>query len=280
MKKCSFIQISASLLSLLSVQCLPATTTTTSGTPGHGKDVSEGKSSTVQTMGILSESNCQGSQMVWDKASQPNPWQKLSLAQNLNLYQNVWQSDKVSAGGKSQITCSKFNGASLSWSNTFAFPCAPQDKNQVKTYANAAWAGKPIQLTAVQSFKSSWNWTLTQASPDLVMDVSYDIFLTTQIWPAAVGGAKPSGTLAGVLKVGTYEFEVWQGTVNVPVISLIPSNPQTRYTGFQADLKAILLQLQAYGLSKDEFVLSVGAGIEVFTGSGKFDTSSYTIDLF
>lgn len=162
MKKCSFIQISASLLSLLSVQCLPATTTTTSGTPGHGKDVSEGKSSTVQTMGILSESNCQGSQMVWDKASQPNPWQKLSLAQNLNLYQNVWQSmshsplslpslaliitpmtltrfgllpagDKVSAGGKSQITCSKFNGASLSWSNTFAFPCAPQDKNQVKT---------------------------------------------------------------------------------------------------------------------------------------------------
>jgi len=245
-------------------------------------------------MGALSESNCQGNQMKWDKDTQANSWQKLSLAERFTVYQNVWQNTKVSSGGKSYITCSKFNGVSLAWSNIFAFPCAQQDNNQVKSYANAAWAGKPIQFSAVQSFQSSWGWKLSQESSDLVMDVSYDIFMTTQpgctgqpcasreimIWLAAVGGAKPAGSKSGVLKVGNYQFDVWQGTVNVPVISLIPSDPNTRYTGFRGDMKNILLQLVQYGLKQDEYILSVGAGLEVFKGSGKLDTSSYTIELF
>jgi hypothetical protein len=123
--------------------------------------------------------------------------------------------------------------------------------------------------------------------------------LFEQIWLAAIGGARPAGTRSpvngnptGTIKVGgKYEFQVWQGTVNVPVISIFPAEEGRRYTSFKADLKKVLSELplltashlsskpshfkplvyffcsetlQAFGIAKDEYILSVGAGIEIF----------------
>jgi hypothetical protein len=58
-------------------------------TPSLGTDLTHGGNNLMQTMGAVDESNCQGNTMTWDKSK--TPWEKLQLAQNLNLYQNIWQ---------------------------------------------------------------------------------------------------------------------------------------------------------------------------------------------
>ncbi|KAA1089728.1 hypothetical protein PGT21_028288 [Puccinia graminis f. sp. tritici] len=299
MKHASFFQIASSLLSLVSVECLPAKNEVVVP-PSTTTDLTRGGNNLMQTMGEVDESSCRGNTMTWDKSK--TPWEKLQLAQNLNLYQNIWQANKVLDSGMSDITCRAFNKGSVSWKNKFHMPCSPQDNNQVKTYTNVAWAGSPVPLKSAKIFNTTWNWKFLEESSDLVLDVSYDIFLTkdpsctsqdcasreVMIWLGALGGARPAGTRSpvngnptGTLKVGgKYEFQVWQGTVNVPVISIFPAEEGRRYTSFKADLKKVLKTLQAFGIAKDEYILSVGAGIEIFKGKGTFATSEYTIDLY
>ncbi|POW18117.1 hypothetical protein PSHT_06223, partial [Puccinia striiformis] len=211
----SILQVAASILSLVSVECLPAKNSVIA--PGtSGTDLTHSKNGLMQTMGQVQESNCAGNTMSWSKNK--TPWEKLQLASNLNLYQNVWQANKVLDSGMSDITCSSFNQGSLKWTTKFHMPCNPSDNNQVKTYTNVAWAGTPVPIKNAKIFNVTWEWKLTEESPDLVADVSFDIFLTkdpncrkqecasreVMMWLGAIGGAKPAGQPAspGTVKIG------------------------------------------------------------------------------
>ncbi|OAV88779.1 hypothetical protein PTTG_06695 [Puccinia triticina 1-1 BBBD Race 1] len=253
-------------------------------------------------MGAAQPSNCQGQKMTWTKSNPGSSWGKLQLAQNLNLYQNVWRQNIVTESGKSEITCNTFNGGILSWDTKFSMPCKTEHNNMVKTYTNVAWAGQEtIQVKNLKAFKSAWKWKLMDPSPDLVADVSYDIFFSkdpncrtqdcasreAMVWLGAIGGAMPAddspanGNPKPIITVGRkYEFQVFQGTVVVPVISIIPAEKGRSFTSFEADFKGILSQLTAFGLSPDEYIVSVGAGIEIFKGSGTLQTRKYSLELY
>ncbi|PLW46979.1 hypothetical protein PCANC_06516 [Puccinia coronata f. sp. avenae] len=278
-RKSSFLQISASLLVLVSVKCLPATS----------DPAQDGIS---KTMGQVHESACKGNTMLWTKSN--TNWQSLKLADSFTLYQNVWQGDKVLDGGKSEIICDSFQQGSLAWRTDFAMPSAPQDDNQVKAYTNVAWAGDSIQLKQLNTFNTVWDWKLSNESKDLVADVSYDIFLASHreckeqkcasrevmIWLSAINGAKPAGTRVGTIQVGSEQFQVWQGTVNVPVVSIFPVDADRQINSFKADFKELLKKLDQFGVLQDEYIVSVGAGVEIFKGSGNLTTSKYTIELY
>ncbi|OAV88136.1 hypothetical protein PTTG_09307 [Puccinia triticina 1-1 BBBD Race 1] len=303
MKQAYFFRFTASLLALVSVDGLPADPSgTDQSKPGHDA---------VKTMGKLQESNCKGNKITWNKGQ--SPWQKVALAERLTLYQNVWQSQKVKDGGKSEITCQTFTQGNLAWQVVFDLPSADQDKDQVKAYTNVAW-GVPqidqgsqaqplhLQVKNAKKFSTTWDWKLTDQSTDLVADVSYDIFLSTQpdcvkqecasreimIWLSAIGKARPAGQRqaingnpAGTIKINEkYEFQVWQGNTQVPVISIFPAEDSGKYTSFSGDLKELLKNLGSFGVSQDEYFVSVGAGIEIFKGQGKLTTSKYSLELF
>ncbi|KAA1093203.1 hypothetical protein PGT21_028537 [Puccinia graminis f. sp. tritici] len=270
---------------LLLLKCVPASKQAASPTaPGTELGRGGGGNNLLQTMGPVQESNCRGNKMTWTK-SKAN-WEKLQLAKNLNLYQNVWQAKKVTDPAMSDITCNSFNQGALSWQTKFSMPCNPQDNNQVKTYTNVAWAGTPVAIKAAKVFTTAWDWKFTEESADLVLDVSYDIFLTkdpncrsqdcasreVMVWLGSLGKARPAGARVpvngsptGTIKSGgKYEFQVWKGVVNVPVISIFPAEEGRRFTSFSGDLKKLLQSLAPFGVSQDEYILSVGAGIEIF----------------
>jgi hypothetical protein len=69
-----------------------------------------------------------------------------------------------------------------------------------------------------------------------------------QVWLSAIGGARPAGARAqangGTLKLGgKYEFQVWQGTSQVPVVSVFPAQDNQKFTSFSADMKELLSKL-------------------------------------
>ncbi|POW00257.1 hypothetical protein PSTT_13229, partial [Puccinia striiformis] len=285
--------IAASLLSLVSVECLPAKNSVIA--PGtSGTDLTHSKNGLMQTMGQVQESNCAGNTMSWSKNK--TPWEKLQLASNLNLYQNVWQgaisTNKVLDSGMSDITCRLVE---MDNQVPHALQSQRQQPGQDLHQCSLGWNSGPIKNAKI--FNVTWEWKLTEESPDLVADVSFDIFLTkdpncrkqecasreVMMWLGAIGGAKPAGQPAspGTVKIGgKYDFQVWQGKVNVPVVSIFPSDVTRRYTSFKADLKRALHKLTQYGVGEDEYIMSVGAGIEVFKGSGTLRTSNYIIDLY
>jgi hypothetical protein len=89
MKQTSVFQIVTTLLTLGAVKCVPASKQAASPS-APGTDLSRGGGNNLlQTMGPVEESNCRGNKMTWTKNKVA--WEKLQLAKNLNLYQNVWQ---------------------------------------------------------------------------------------------------------------------------------------------------------------------------------------------
>ncbi|POW00258.1 hypothetical protein PSTT_13220 [Puccinia striiformis] len=287
MNKNSFYQLAGCIFLCLQVwvECLPSTPTT----PGSDQST-EADRNLAKTMGKLFESNCHGNIIRWDKDPTNSPWGKFQLADSLNLYLNIWQNQKVLDGGKSDILCSRFRKGDLVWKTKFDMPSAPQDNNQVKAYTNVAWVRpETLQLKNVKVFNSVWDWKLSEQSQDLVADVSYDIFLSKDpgckeqtcasreimIWLSAIGGAKPAGQKQGTIKIGSeYEFQVWQGTAGVPVVSIFPAQENRKFDAFKGDFKDIIQKLGQFGVSQDEFIVSVGAGIEIFKGKGELATPS------
>jgi hypothetical protein len=75
--------------------------------------------------------------------------------------------------------------------------------------------------------------------------------LLEQIWLGSLGKARPAGARVpvngsptGTIKSGgKYEFQVWKGVVNVPVISIFPAEEGRRFTSFSGDLKKLLRKL-------------------------------------
>jgi hypothetical protein len=90
MKQSPIFQIAAFLFIIAAVECHPATKTIVTPAPGTDPNGGTGQFALTQTMGETSENSCRGNKMTWKKGQAS--WEKLQLATNLNLYQNVWQS--------------------------------------------------------------------------------------------------------------------------------------------------------------------------------------------
>lgn len=248
-----------------------------------------------QTMGPVTPNGC-SKDMDWS-VGKPS-FDKDQVAERLTVYNNVWSAQSAAGGSKQSVKCHSYRAGKINWSTSLAFTSTnPSLDNQVKSYSNVGWAGKSIQISALKTFLTTWTWSLKAESPNLVADVSYDIFTSKSgtcsgqgggcasheimIWLVAKGGAAPAGAKTGkTVSIGSrYEFDVWKGVVGgIPVISLVPVGGKA-YRNFNGDLKPLLQKgLTQFGLDPDEFIATVGSGIEPFKGSATL-VSEYTLRL-
>ncbi|KAG0145087.1 hypothetical protein CROQUDRAFT_94312 [Cronartium quercuum f. sp. fusiforme G11] len=212
----------------------------------------------MSTMGPVTPTGC-SKFMEW-KAGKPS-YDKDQLAERLALYNNVWGASSTSSDSMQSVKCDKYEEGTVSWTTTLSFKSGnPSLDNQVKSYSNVAWYGKPVQISALNKFTTSWNWKLTEESTDLVADVSYDIFTSKSsscsgqgggcasheimIWLVSKGGATPAGSKVPkkTVTIGkNHEFEVWKGVVGgIQVISLVPVQGKA-YQRFKGNFIPLLL---------------------------------------
>jgi xyloglucan-specific endo-beta-1,4-glucanase len=146
----------------------------------------------------------------------------------------------------------------------------------------------PTKLSDLSSLVSSWKYTYTGTS--LVADVAYDMFLSStssgtaehevMIWLAALGSAKPissTGSTIATPTVAGYSWKLYYGlNGSMKVYSFVASS---QIMSFSGDLMAFYKYLEkSQGLSTSQYLQSIGAGTEPFTGSDAVLTvSAYSI---
>lgn len=128
---------------------------------------------------------------------------------------------------------------------------------------------------------------------DLVVDVSYDMFLSSSasgqdeyeimIWLSTLGGANPitsSGSpIATTPTFAGVSWELYSGyNGNTKVYSFVAPSQQTKFSG---DILEFLHYLESHeGVSSSQYLLRIQAGTEPFRGSNaKLVTSAYSMNI-
>lgn len=123
----------------------------------------------------------------------------------------------------------------------------------------------------------------------MVANVAYDLFTASttggspeyeiMIWLGAYGGAGPissTGSTIATPTVAGYSWKLYKGVNGqMTVFSFVASSTVTSFSG---DLKAFLTYLSSnQGLPTSQYLQSIGAGTEPFTGSNAvFSTTAYS----
>ncbi|MCJ1421782.1 hypothetical protein MMC32_008149 [Xylographa parallela] len=219
-------------------------------------------------------------------ASQCGQYTSISTG-SYTIYANEWGS---STGTGSQ--CSQINGltgSTLAWSTSWSWSGGP---NNVKSYTNveAPMTSKP--LSQYNSIKTNWTWSYT--GTNIVANVAYDTFLGSSatsaqayevmVWLGDFGGCSPLSnngyppTPVATPTIGNVAWNLILGqNGNVVVYSFVAQSKDD--TSFSGDLLLFYKYLETnYKLSSGEYLQSIQAGSEVFTGSNAvLTTSAYSI---
>jgi hypothetical protein len=151
--------------------------------------------------------------------------------------------------------------------------------------------GLPLQLCEHRSVHTSWDFHLQETAPG-GLNVSYDLWLSADphlgnanvdheimIWLYQSGDIHPIGTKQATVTLAGTSWELWEGSLpqcGWPVHSFV----RTANTTSQAlNLSEFFDSLVERGLSRSTYLISVEAGVEVFTGAGRLDTTAYAVDI-
>ncbi|KAI5475695.1 glycoside hydrolase family 12 protein [Pseudohyphozyma bogoriensis] len=207
------------------------------------------------------------------------------------LANNLWG---MYSGSGSQTTsdgATSDDGATVAWSTTYTWSGGD---TSVKSYANVAVVdGLGAALSTISSIPSVYDWSYTSPSSDLVADVSYDLWLSTDstcgqavscstyevmVWLSARGSCQPAGSLSKTVTVAGIDWELWTGTVqNWNIFSFVASS---EITSFDEDLMEFFTYLiNNEGVASSQFLTGVQAGTEPFTGSATLEVSAYSASI-
>ncbi|KAK5717401.1 hypothetical protein LTR15_009295 [Elasticomyces elasticus] len=202
---------------------------------------------------------------------------------------------EANGAGSQCYTSNGVSDGSLSWGTTWSWA---NNANDVKSYANVILDFTPTQLSSISSLMSSWDWSYTGDS--IVADVSYDLFTNSMasttseeyeimIWLGRLGTAGPiasaydaSGNPVAVASttVAGDTFDLYKGTngVQTATYSFVATENITSFSGDVNEFLTYLVDSQSFDSS--QYLVSIGAGTEAFTGSNAvFTTSSYSIAI-
>jgi len=223
-------------------------------------------------------------QVLKPRASQCGQWDSISTG-NFVVYADLWGE---SAGTGSQCsTVTAASGNSVSWSTSWSWSGG---SSSVKSFSNAVVNFTPKQLSAIGSMPTSWKWSYTGSG--IVADVAYDSFLSSSatgsdeyevmVWLGALGGAGPISSTGSAIATPTVAGVSWQLFYglngSMKVYSFVASSKdETDFSGDLLDFYKYLEQSQ--GLSSSQYLLSVGAGTEPFTGSNAVLTNTYSLSI-
>ncbi|CZR57005.1 related to endoglucanase I precursor [Phialocephala subalpina] len=200
------------------------------------------------------------------------------------VYQDLW-GESAATSGSQCTTVNSLSGTTLAWSTSWTWAGG---SSSVKSYANAVVTQSSIkQISAISSIPSTWSWSYTGSS--IVADVSYDMFTSStatgsneyeiMIWLAALGGAGPissTGSAIATVTINSVSWNLYKGpNGSTTVYSFVASSSATSYSGDIKNFFTYLATYQSYPTS--QYLTSIGAGTEPFTGSSAvFTTSAYS----
>ncbi|WP_229073116.1 cellulose binding domain-containing protein [Actinoplanes sp. DH11] len=208
---------------------------------------------------------------------------------------NVW--GKADGTGSQCVRENGLSGDKLSWGTSWNWA---GDTTKVKSYASAVlgwhWGwkttgtGLPIRLSDGKPVDTAWNFQVTQTTAG-IMNVAYDLWLhdianpdwqhnptdEVMVWLHRTGGAGPVGTKQATVTVAGTTWDLYRGNIGWNVYSFVrtanTSSAALNLTDFTDDLVA------RGWLARDKYLSSVQAGPEIFTGSGRLDTSAYSVTI-
>jgi len=208
-------------------------------------------------------------------------WDTLTTG-GYTIYQDLWGKDAASSGSQ----CSTVNSVSsgtVNWSSSWTWAGG---SSSVKSFANAVVTMTATKLSGLTSLVSTWNWSYTGSN--IVADVAYDLFLSStasgdneyeiMIWLAALGGAGPisaTGSPVATTTIAGTSWKLYKGLNGaMTVFSFVASSQVSNFSG---DLMTFIKYLEtSQGLPSSQYLKSIGAGTEPFTGTNAvFKVSTY-----
>ncbi|KAK4550449.1 hypothetical protein LTR36_000027 [Oleoguttula mirabilis] len=206
------------------------------------------------------------------------------------IYNNLW-GESAATSGSQCLQVTSLSGSTAAWASTWSWAGGVDN---VKSYANAVVSLTAKKLSAISSMESTFDWSYS--GTNVVADVSYDMFTAASasgsseyeimIWLAALGGAGPISSTYGsdgdptpiaTPTIAGHSWKLYKGpNGDTTVFSFVASSEITAFSG---DVKAFFTYLVAdEGLSSSQYLTSVGAGTEAFTGSNAdFKVSAYSM---
>ena len=213
---------------------------------------------------------------------------------------NLWGQDK--ATGSQCVWGDSQSGSTISWGTSFSWANNSKGTDaDVKSYASTvlgwhwgwkvdkAATGLPIRVGDRKPVKTSWNFSLS-ANPG-TLDVAYDLWLHSKntadwqdkptdeimIWLNRQGGAGPLGTKYGSVSLDGAMWDIYRGNIGWNVYSFVRRANTTKATLNIDDFTQALVRRTL--LSNDKYLSGIESGTEVFKGSGRLDTKSYSVDI-
>ncbi|KAF5357345.1 hypothetical protein D9758_005913 [Tetrapyrgos nigripes] len=200
---------------------------------------------------------------------------------------------RQSGVGSQSSTLTSSNGNNIAWTTNYTWANGP---NSVKSYANVeSSVAKGVQLSAIRSAPTIWTWHYGTQSQGIRADVAYDIWTGVarsgapassassyeiMIWLSGLGGIQPVGSpVAQGISVAGHTWDLWRGpNTNWQVLSF--KNVGADITNFNVDLNQFFQYLiQNQGVSSSQFIQSIQAGSEPFTGTANLVTSNYSVSI-
>ncbi|KAI0431372.1 family 12 glycosyl hydrolase [Xylaria sp. FL1042] len=201
------------------------------------------------------------------------------------VYNNLWGE---SAGTGSQCTTvNGLSGNSVAWSTSWSWSGGNYN---VKSFANVVVQTTAKQVSAISSIPTTWSYSYTGSG--IVADVAYDSFTSSSasgsseyevmVWLAALGGAGPISSTGSPIATPTIDgvtwnlFDGYNGAMHV--FSFVAQSQVTKFSGDLMDFFDYLTTNN--GMSKSQYVTSIGAGTEPFVGSNAvLTTTGYSITV-
>ncbi|KAH8672654.1 endoglucanase A precursor [Tricladium varicosporioides] len=199
------------------------------------------------------------------------------------VYQDLW-GESAATSGSQCTTVNSLSGTTLAWSTSWTWAGG---SSSVKSYANAVVKTTSKKISAISSMATTWKWSYTGSS--IVADVAYDIFTSAtsggsnayeiMIWLAAIGGAGPissTGSPVATTTINGVSWKLYSGPNGATTVYSFVASSQA--TSFSGDLMNFFKYLETnQGFPSSQYLVSIGAGTEPFTGSNAvFTTSAYS----
>ena len=188
--------------------------------------------------------------------------------------QDIWGESTGTGSQCSEVT--SYNGNSIGWETTWSWANTASEGSQVRSYANVETSVEHVQLSAIESMQSTWEWAYS--GNDVVADVSYDAFTSAteggtqeyeiMIWLGALGGVTPIGgdTVVASPTIGGHVFNLYKGENTDTHTMVFSYVAQSQIQNFSGDVMGFFNYLiQNQGLSSSQYIISIGAGTEAFT---------------
>lgn len=213
------------------------------------------------------------------------------------LYNNLWGSHTGS--GSQCLWKSSAKGSNISWGTSWNWTGQTDAiKSFVSVILGWHWGwkltetGLPIQLSSVKNIHTSWEFDLKETASGGI-NITYDLWLSTNpdignenpsgeimIWLYKSEGIIPIGSKETIVSIAGVDWELWKGPHPIsgwPVYSFVR---EINTCSQELNLEDFFNYLSNHnGLNNSLYLISVEAGMEVFTGAGTLETSLYSVGI-